>query len=192
MKLVIIDLGFYELDKLIDVCKIGDVEINVSKAESMICGADKIIFPVSGDPVPAVKKLQITNLSNLIKIIKKPLLGIDIGMQLLCSKIKDKNLNGIGIFNFDSEKNSEAVDPGFFNVRPTKVNPLFGNLTNEAAFLFSNQFSIPKNEYTIAEAGNGEIFSAAINKNNFWGVMFKPELSGETGKILLRNFINYC
>lgn len=192
MKVIIIDIGLYDLENLISICKASDVDVIISKAESMICGADKIIFPVSGDPITALRKLQITNLSNLIKIIKKPFLGIDVGMQLLCSEIKGKNLNGMGIIDVGSECIHNPKKDISMSVNSSSDDPLFRNLVGAKNFVGDVAFKIPQNNFTIAYTVSNGSISAALRKNNFWGVMFKPELSGEAGEVLLNNFIYHC
>lgn len=192
MKVIIIDIGLYDLEKLKSICIAGEADVIISKAESMICGADKIIFPVSGDPITALRKLQITNLSNLIKIIKKPFLGIEVGMQLLCSEIKGKNLSGMSIFNVGSECIIDEDKNIPMSINSSSNDPLFKDLVGVHDFVGDVAFKIPINNFTIAYSEYQGNISAAIRKNNFWGVMFKPELFGEAGKVLLNNFIHYC
>lgn len=192
MKVIIIDIDLYDLEKLKAICKTSNVDVIISKAESMICGADKIIFPVSGDPATAVRKLQLTNLSNLIKIIKKPFLGINVGMQLLCSEIKGKNLNGMGIIDVSSECIDSPRYDISLSINSSIEDPLFKNLVGVNVFVGDASFRITKNNYTIAYTENNGGISAALRRDNFWGVMFKPELSGEAGEELLHNFIRFC
>lgn len=171
-------------------------EYIITNKESEICGADKVIFPGVGEASSAVRQLHITNLFNLLRIIKKPLLGICLGMQLLAEKSSEGDVTCLGVFPGESVKFDETKTKvphmGWNEVNIKAESPLFRDIKNNQFFYFAHSFYLPVNEFTAAEAVHGLSFSAAIQKDNYYGVQFHPEKSGETGLLLLKNFVELC
>lgn len=164
--------------------------------ETDICKADKVIYPGFGEASYAVKQLHMHNLFNVLRIIKKPILGICLGMQLMCEFSKEGNIACLGIFPSECEKLDETNenDPhlGWKNVYIKNGSPLFNGIKNNEQFFFSNSFYVPVNEHTSSWAEHGIKFSSSIEKNNFYGVQFHLEKSGDAGLKVLKNFIELC
>jgi glutamine amidotransferase len=128
----------------------------------------------------------------MLRVCKKPMLGISSGMQLMSTFVKEENLSCLGIFHGTTEK---FLDKSFKNQRANinevifiKESRLFDNLKIEERFFFDNQFYLPVDKNTIAVSGQVPIISAAIEKNNFFGLQFLPEKSGEAGIQIIKNF----
>ena len=168
----------------------------ITGLEKDVCKADKIIVPGSGEPCIAVRRLNLVNLTNLLRILKKPCLGIGLGAQILCEKSEEGDIPGLGIFPqtvsaFDKEK-IQTPHIGWENVQYLKESKLFTGIPDGEKFYFEHSYYIPMNEYSIAKSTYGLDYSAAIEKNNYFGVQFHIEKSGDAGLKLLRNFIELC
>ena len=152
-----------------------------------------IIIPGVGHAGAAMQKLEQTGLVNAIKALTKPVLGICVGMQLLTDHSEEGNADLIGIVPiktklFDKALGIKIPHMGWNNVNFTN-NPLFTNVKPLAQFYFVHSYFIEYNPiFDIASVTYGNKFSAAIQKNNFFGVQFHPEKSGEAGEQLLKNF----
>jgi len=158
--------------------------------------ADKIIFPGVGEASFAVNRLHENNLINYLQEIKKPLLGICLGMQLMCDHSDEGNVNGLGIFHINviRFKDNETKVPhiGWNTVHFHPGNNLFKGIKQDEFFYFANSYYSPVSESTIATTENRITFSASLMKENYYGVQFHPEKSSASGLKVLNNFIEYC
>ncbi|GMU87750.1 MAG: imidazole glycerol phosphate synthase subunit HisH [Ignavibacteriales bacterium] len=164
----------------------------ISANESEICHADKIIFPGSDELKKVIRNIHLMNLFSMMRMIKKPVLAIDSGMQLLCEYFKAENLTCLGlypaeVFRFDTAA-AEVPFNGMHEVEFVKEGKLGKGLNRKEQFMFYNSLFIPETEATTGISLNGKIFSAVIEKEHFYGVQFHPEQSGEAGMQVLRNF----
>jgi glutamine amidotransferase len=154
-----------------------------------------IIIPGVGHAGAAMKKLEQTGLVAAIKALTKPVLGICVGMQLITqhSEEGDANLLNIIPLNtklFDKNLGIKIPHMGWNNV-DFKNNSLFEGVNLDTQFYFVHSYFIEYNPtFDIASVNYGNKFSAAIQKDNFYGVQFHPEKSGEAGERLLKNFSN--
>lgn len=154
-----------------------------------------IIIPGVGHAGAAMKKLEQTGLVAAIKALTKPVLGICVGMQLITqhSEEGDTNLLDIIPLNtklFNKDLGIKIPHMGWNNVE-FQNNPLFEGVNLDTQFYFVHSYFIEYNPtFDIASANYGNKFSAAIQKDNFYGVQFHPEKSGEVGERLLKNFSN--
>lgn len=168
-------------------------QFQLTCSEDKICSSDKIIFPGVGEASYAIRQLHRYNLINLLRIIKKPLLGICLGMQLLADHSSEGNVACLGVIPGEVEKFDSAsiIVPhmGWNEVFYKEGNRLFNNIKQGEQFYFAHSYYHAENEYTIAETTHGIKFSAAVEKGNYFGVQFHPEKSGKPGLQILRNFI---
>ena len=154
-----------------------------------------IIIPGVGHAGAAMKKLEQTGLVDAIKALTKPVLGICVGMQLITqhSEEGDANLLNIIPLNtklFNRDLGIKIPHMGWNNVE-FQNNPLFEGVNLDTQFYFVHSYFIEYNPtFDIASVNYGNKFSAAIQKDNFYGVQFHPEKSGEAGERLLKNFSN--
>lgn len=152
-----------------------------------------IIIPGVGHAGAAMEKLKQTGLVEAVKQLKKPVLGICVGMQLLTAHSEEGNVDLLDIIPlktklFDKSLGIKIPHMGWNNVDFTN-NPLFVGVKPLAQFYFVHSYFIEYNPiFDIASATYGNKFSAAIQKDNFFGVQFHPEKSGEAGEQLLKNF----
>jgi glutamine amidotransferase len=190
--LTIIDYKLGSVDKVAEALTVSGIKFKITRNENDIIGSEKIILPGTEEALPAIKKLHLLNLFTVLRIVKKPVLGIGLGMQLLSEFSREGDVACLGKFKGTVEKfdNKESKVPfsGNYKIRNEKISILFKDIDETAEFNFRNSFYLPLNDYTTAYANNGVSFSAAIEKDNFYGVQFHPEESGKHGLILLRNF----
>ncbi len=152
-----------------------------------------IIIPGVGHAAAAMKKLEQTGLVNALKSLKKPVLGICVGMQLLTQHSEEGDVELMNIFPlrtklFDKQQNIKIPHMGWNNVE-FKNNLLFEGVDNQTQFYFVHSYFIEYNPiFDIATANYGIRFSAAIQKDNFYALQFHPEKSGAAGERLLKNF----
>ncbi|QNN43374.1 imidazole glycerol phosphate synthase subunit HisH [Pedobacter roseus] len=154
-----------------------------------------IIIPGVGHAGAAMEKLKGTGLVEAIKKLTKPVLGICVGMQLITEHSEEGNAALLDIVpvktkKFDKSLNIKIPHMGW-NAVNTKNNPLFTGVEDNTQFYFVHSYFIEYNPtFDIASADYGLKFSAAVQKDNFYGVQFHPEKSGKAGELILKNFSN--
>jgi glutamine amidotransferase len=154
-----------------------------------------IIIPGVGHAGTAMNKLLQTGLVTPIKALTKPVLGICVGMQLLTQHSEEGNADLMGIVPiktrlFDKDQGIKIPHMGWNNIEHQN-NSLFEGVENGTQFYFVHSYFIEYNAtFDIATANYGMPFSAAVQKDNFYGVQFHPEKSGIAGERLLKNFSN--
>ncbi len=160
-----------------------------------ITTCSKIIIPGVGHAGSAMHKLEQSGMLPAIKALTKPTLGICVGMQLLTSHSEEGDADLTDIIPLQTKRFLDAYQlkiphMGWNQVGITKENILFKKIENNAHFYFVHSYYIEYHKnFTIASCNYGLKFSAAIQKNNFYGVQFHPEKSGYAGEQLLNNFI---
>jgi glutamine amidotransferase len=156
-----------------------------------IKAADKVIFPGVGEASSAMKKLKSTGLDKLIPTLKQPVLGICLGMQLMCNYCEEGNTQGLGIFDVDVVKFSNKVKVPqigwneIFNLKSL----LFKGISENEFMYLVHSFYVPLNDNAIATTEYGIKYASALQKDNFYGVQFHPEKSSKAGEQILRNFL---
>lgn len=191
--IAVIDYGSGNIKSVTNALNDLQCKYIVTNHEKEICDAEKIIFPGVGEASYAVKRLHMLNLFTMLRVVNKPMLGICLGMQLLCEKSLEGNAACLGVFPgsteiFD-EKKTKVPHMGWNKVKIISDTQLFKNIPDESFFYFAHSYYVPMNSFTIAYANYGNDFSAAIEKENYYGVQFHPEKSGKYGIQLLKNFI---
>ena len=151
-----------------------------------------MVFPGVGEASSAMLELKKHGLDQLIPSLKQPVLGICLGMQLMCDYSEEGNTNCMGIFpikvkRFYTELKIPQV--GWNNIFNLKTS-LFKGVEEKSYSYFVHSFYIPKNEYSIAETEYDTVFTSAIRKDNFYATQFHPEKSGDIGEQILQNFVN--
>ena len=156
-----------------------------------IQSAEKIIFPGQGAALNAMQNLKKTGLDKIIPNLKQPVLGICLGMQLLCRSTEEGNIGCLDIISTDVKKISNKVKVphmGWNNISNLK-SQLFNNIIDNEFMYLVHSFYVPIIPETIAESNYNGFFSVAIQKNNFYGVQFHPEKSSKPGIKILENFL---
>lgn len=157
--------------------------------------AEGIIFPGVGHAEPAMQSLQKNGLDQWLKETQKPVLGICLGMQLLFESSEEGDSKGLGIIPGRLEKFDSAVDKvphmGWNTFTEVHDHPLVECFNDEQYFYYVHSYFAPVGEYTLASCRYINDFSAVVCKDNFMGVQFHPEKSGQAGSLLLQNFLHH-
>ncbi len=158
-----------------------------------IKNADRVIFPGVGEASTAMDYLKAKKLDELIRDLKQPLLGICLGMQLLCDHSEENDTECLGIIPVQVKRFSDPQlkipQMGWNSIHGLKT-PLFKNI-EEGSFIYNvHSYYAVDSEYSIATCNYGLYYSAAIHKDNFYGVQFHTEKSADTGDLILRNFLS--
>ncbi|MFQ3575706.1 MAG: imidazole glycerol phosphate synthase subunit HisH [Cytophagales bacterium] len=158
--------------------------------------ADKLIFPGVGEASSAMAYIQSKGLDTVIKSAQQPFLGICLGLQLMCSRTEEGNVDCLGIFDIPVLKFPKQFDGITYKVPQIGWNsihklqsPLMEGVHDGEFVYFVHSFYAPLCEHSIAISPYSTSFSAALHKNNFYAVQFHPEKSAETGLKILKNFI---
>lgn len=154
--------------------------------------ADKIIFPGVGEAGTAMQYLHERNLDRLINDLRQPVLGICLGMQLMCRHSDEHDTRCLGIFDTTVSKFDQGLKVPHvgWNSIEKMTGPLFTNVTAGSFCYFVHSYYAGLCAQTASTCGYGIEFSAALVKGNFYGVQFHPEKSAASGEQILKNFLN--
>ncbi len=191
MKIALIDYGAGNIQSIKFAIKRLGYEAVLSHDAAEIREADKVIFPGVGEAGSAMLKLRQSGLDSLVPTLKQPVLGICLGMQLMCKSSAEGATTGLGIFDLDVIKfsNSVKVPQIGWNQIANLKSPLFeGIAENEYMYLVHSYFA-PVTDETIATSFYDGEYSSALRKDNFYGVQFHPEKSSRAGEQVLKNFL---
>ncbi|HCM74812.1 MAG TPA: imidazole glycerol phosphate synthase subunit HisH [Cytophagales bacterium] len=157
-----------------------------------ILSAEKVIFPGVGEASTAMKYLQDKNLDQLLPQLKQPVLGICLGMQLMCRFSEENSTKCLDIFDltvkrFEATQTAKVPHTGWNNLTQTKgwLGPQFEN----TFVYFVHSYYVPVNPYTVAQTDYIVPFSAAMEKDNFFAAQFHPEKSAEVGEMVIKQFL---
>ncbi|WP_294533907.1 imidazole glycerol phosphate synthase subunit HisH [uncultured Bacteroides sp.] len=170
------------------------VEAHVTADKEWLQSADKVIFPGVGEAETTMKHLRAIGLDGLIKDLRQPVLGICLGMQLMCRHSEEGNVDCLRIFDADvkrfvPQRHEEKVPHMGWNTVGKLNSPLFQGVREGEFVYFVHSFYVPEGEFTAATTDYILPFSAALHKDNFYATQFHPEKSGDTGEKILRNFL---
>ncbi|SDQ76771.1 imidazole glycerol phosphate synthase subunit HisH [Flagellimonas zhangzhouensis] len=192
MKIIIIDYGAGNIQSIMFAIKRLGFEAVLSHDTEEIRNADKVIFPGVGEASSAMAKLKATGLDKVIPTLMQPVLGICLGMQLMCHSSEEGNTDGLGIFDLDVIKFSNNVKVpqiGWNQITGLK-SELFTQIPDKSYIYLVHSFYAPIGKETIATSEYDLEYSAALQKDNFYGVQFHPEKSSDVGSDILQNFLN--
>jgi glutamine amidotransferase len=170
------------------------VEAEVTDDVEELQTADKVIFPGVGEASTAMEYLKARKLDQVIKELKQPVLGVCLGMQLMCAYSEENDTTCLGIFEeqvlrFESNGSQLKVPQMGWNTIYDLKSPLMKNVREDSYCYFVHSYYASLGEHTIATTDYTKPFSAALNKGNFYGVQFHTEKSADTGEQILKNFI---
>lgn len=192
MKVVIIDYGAGNIKSLQFALQRLGCEAIVSSASETIGTADKVIFPGVGNAGSAMKMVKAKGLDQLIPALTQPVLGICLGMQLLCKVTEEGDTAGLGVFSSEVKRFSNAVkvpQMGWNTVTKLRTN-LFKGISEGEFMYLVHSYYIPKCEEAIAITHYDTDYASALNQDNFYGVQFHPEKSSVAGSRILENFLS--
>ena len=191
MKIVIINYGAGNIQSIMFAIERLGFKAVLSNNPDEIKSADKVIFPGVGEASYAMKMLQESGLDTLIPTLKQPVLGICLGMQLMCNKSEEGNTKGLGIFDVDVIKFTPKVkvpQMGWNQIYNLK-SPLFEGINENEYMYLVHSFYAPSCPEAIATTDYEVEYASALLKDNFYGTQFHPEKSGDVGEQILANFL---
>ncbi len=188
---VIIDYGAGNVQSVKNALLRLGCRVNVTNSVKKIRHADKVIFPGVGHAKSAMTHLKSTGLDGLIPKLTQPVLGICLGMQLLCDFHTEGSVNGLSIFDVDVKKfdtDLKVPQIGWNQIENLKSD-LFKDINEKAFMYLVHSYYVPLNDACIAVTDYGIKYASALRKDNFYGVQFHPEKSGAVGVQILKNFL---
>ncbi|HIV98552.1 MAG TPA: imidazole glycerol phosphate synthase subunit HisH [Candidatus Ornithospirochaeta avicola] len=194
MKTVIINYNAGNVFSVTSALKRMGYDFILSDRDDEILSADRVIFPGVGEASSAMSFLRKKNLDEVIRQIKRPFLGICLGMQLMAEHSVEGDTECLSIFGdttirkFSPKSALKVPHMGWNDVYALK-GELFHGIEEHCYFYFVHSYYASVSPLTAAECTYGIPFSAALNKDNFYGLQFHPEKSGEKGEEVLKNFM---
>jgi glutamine amidotransferase len=195
MSTVIIQYNAGNIQSVLYALERLGVDAIVTDDQGKIKSADKVIFPGVGEASTAMQYLKDRNLDSLIKELKQPVLGICLGMQLMCTYSEENNTDCLGIFNeqvkqFKPENISIKVPQMGWNTITHLQSNLFKLVPEDSYAYFVHGYYASIGEHTIAQTNYIIDYSCALHKDNFYGVQFHPEKSAKVGEQIIQNFLS--
>lgn len=191
MNIVIIDYGAGNVKSVQFALERLGLQAECTNEAKKIIDADKVIFPGVGEAQSAMKELSKYGLDKIIPELKQPVLGICLGMQLMCQHSEENDTDCLGIFPIEVKKFDERLKVphiGWNQIQKLKGH-LFDGVKKDEYVYYVHSYYIPENPYSIADTEYGIAYSGAIRKDNFYACQFHPEKSGDVGEKILMNFI---
>ena len=196
-RIVIVNTGCANISSVRFALERLGVSVEVSDQENVIKAADKVFLPGVGTASAAMQSILQKKLAPTLQELTQPVLGVCLGMQLMVSTSAESSAGEIdclklmpGAVKRMQANGQRLPHMGWNTVNSVAENPLFAGIDDGTYFYFVHSFAVPVYEHTLASCEYGQPFSAAIGHNNFYGVQFHPERSGDAGAQLLTNFVN--
>ena len=191
MKIAIINYGAGNIQSILfAIERLGYTAVLTNNPDE-IQQADKVIFPGVGEASYAMQKLKESGLDSLIPTLNQPVLGICLGMQLMCHHSEEGNTVGLGIFDANVirfSNNVKVPQMGWNQIYNLKSSLFQGINDNEYMYLVHSYY-VPNCKEAIAITNYDLEYASALQKNNFYGTQFHPEKSGDVGEQILANFL---
>ncbi|MFC2098292.1 imidazole glycerol phosphate synthase subunit HisH [Bacteroidota bacterium] len=168
------------------------VDASITDDHELLKKADKVIFPGVGEASTTMKYLKERGLDELIRGLKQPVLGICLGLQLMCAASEEGPTDCIGIFDLIAKKfepKLKVPHMGWNSLGNIRGSLIPADLEGRFTY-FVHSYYAPLGEHTIAEADYIVSFSAALERDNFYATQFHPEKSGSVGEMILENFLS--
>lgn len=191
MNIVIIDYGAGNVKSIEFAINRLGYSIVLSNNIEVIRNADKVIFPGVGEANSAMQMLKKSRLDELIPTLKQPVLGICLGMQLMCNHTEEGNTKGLGIFDVNVKRFSNTVkvpQMGWNTIKNLRSN-VFKSIDENAYMYLVHSYYAEYCKQAIAVTHYEKAYTSALQYQNFYGVQFHPEKSSSTGEQLLKNFL---
>ena len=195
MQVAIIDYNAGNIFSVHYAMKRLGIDALVTSDKELIAKADKVIFPGQGEANNTMRYLRETGMDKLILDLKQPVLGICIGMQLMCRHSEEGNTDCLSIFDanvkkFVPRRHEDKVPHMGWNSLNNAKGTLFKGITEGEFIYFVHSYYVELNAHTSATSEHIQPFSVALEKDNFYATQFHPEKSGLAGEKILSNFLD--
>ena len=194
MKVAIVKYNAGNIRSVVNAVKrLGYDPILTDDAEELRT-ADKIIFPGQGEASTTMAYLRENGLDKVILSLTQPVLGICIGMQLLCRHSEEYDTECLGVFDVDVKRfmpqhHEDKVPQMGWNTIENCKSELYKGFTMPEYVYFVHSYYVPLCDFTIAETNYIQPYSSSLHKGNFYATQFHPEKSGSVGERILKNFL---
>ncbi len=194
MSVVLVDAGGTNIGSVRYALQRLGVDASLTADVAQIRAADKVILPGVGAAGPGMARLRELKLADVIRSLTQPVLGVCLGMQLLCAHSAEGSTDCLGVIPADVSRFEEAPGlcvphMGWNRLSPVATHPILKNMEDGDWAYFVHSYAVPLGSYTLASADYGGGFSAVIASGNFHGMQFHPERSASVGAKLLKNFL---
>ena len=192
MKIVIIDYGAGNVYSVMTAIERLGYKAVLSSDKNEICTADKVIFPGVGQASSALAELKNRGLDKVLPTLKVPVLGICLGMQMMCAHSQEGGgAEGLGIFPMTVRRfvGEEKIPHMGWNDIYGLSSPIMEGVSEGKVYFVHSYYVEVDDRYTIAHCDYMGKFSAAIKRDNFYGVQFHPEKSAAVGEMIIKNFL---
>ena len=193
--IAIIDYNTGNLRSVVNAVRRAGAEYVLTADPRIIERADRVLLPGVGEASSAMANLRATGLDEVIPRLTMPVLGICIGVQLMCAGSEEGNVRTMGIFptevrrlEADKQQGIKVPHMGWNRIEQLKT-PLFDGVAEGSWIYYVHSFAPDLCDYTVARTTYGREFSGALARDNFFGTQFHPEKSGSVGARIIENFI---
>jgi len=194
MSVVLVDAGGTNIGSVRYALQRLGVDAALTADAESIRAADKVILPGVGAAQPGMARLRELGLVDVIRSLTQPVLGVCLGMQLLCEHSEESDTPCLGVIPAAVRKFQETPElcvphMGWNRLSPVAGHPLLKDLQEGDWAYFVHSYAVPLGDYTLASSDYGGVFSAVVARGNFHGMQFHPERSAQVGAKLLKNFL---
>ncbi|MEO7073238.1 MAG: imidazole glycerol phosphate synthase subunit HisH [Rhodanobacter sp.] len=191
---VLVDAGGTNIGSVRHALQRLGVDAQLTADAANIRAADKVIIPGVGAAGPGMARLQALGLVDIMRTLTQPVLGVCLGMQLLCTGSAEGDTSCLGVIpapvlRMHGGPGERIPHMGWNRLQPTRPHPLLAGLEDGAQAYFVHGYAVPPGPYTLATSDHGGVFSAVVARDNYFGMQFHPERSSVVGARLLRNFL---
>ena len=195
MSVVLVDAGGTNIGSVRYALQRLGVDAALTADAAAIRAADKVILPGVGAAGPGMARLRELGLVDLLRSLTQPVLGVCLGMQLLCAHSEEGDIACLGLIpapvrRFTGAPGLRVPHMGWNRVTARREHPLLAGLGDDEQAYFVHSYAVPTGDWTLASSDYGEPFSAVIARGNFLGMQFHPERSAAVGAKLLKNFLD--
>lgn len=195
-RIAIVDSGGANIASLLFAFERLGVEAELTTDAASIATAERVILPGVGAARDAMRRLLDAGLIEVIRGLEQPVLGICLGMQLLCEASEEEDVDCLGIIPGIARRLEVAhacavPNMGWCETAIAAPHPLLDGIADGSWFYYLHSYAVPPSQHTLATAQHSSAFSAMLGRDNFAAAQFHPERSSAAGARLLRNFLEW-
>ncbi|TCV97249.1 imidazole glycerol phosphate synthase subunit HisH [Luteibacter rhizovicinus] len=194
MTVVLVDAGGTNIGSVRYALQRLGVDAQLTSDPARIRAASHVILPGVGAAAPGMRRLDEAGLGDVLRGLTQPVLGVCLGMQLLCERSEESDTVCLGLIpatvrHFVSKPGLRVPHMGWNTLERTRGHPLTASLVDGDCAYFVHSYAVPTGDYTLVSCDYGDPFSAVVARDNFMGMQFHPERSSSVGARLLAGFL---